>query len=250
MASTVITRVHGWETVLAGKWRDLGDSALQDALEAAFVAGVDGYHFEARGWKYEVDFQRMVQINLSTKRERDLRRLPLSPTDPKPAAPATTTAPVMPLAPLASTVAAAPVRTKTTAPLPVPVSATTPPGPPPRAVDRKPKKSGKVKSFLKDKGYGFIALDDATEVFFHVSAVQGDRSVGMNDTVEYCLSQDRSGRKRASTVSLVKKAPIMRLICRNAMCRSKHEDHFEDRCPRGGFPEDDISIASTSTRAS
>jgi len=30
---------------------------------------------------------------------------------------------------------------------------------------------GKVKTFFKEKGYGFIQLDDNQEVFFHVSSV-------------------------------------------------------------------------------
>merc|ERR1712224_179115 len=67
---------HLWQTVLAGQWQEIGDASLQDALEAAFSAASDGYRFNARGYSYEIDFERMVQLNLSTKRERKLQRVP------------------------------------------------------------------------------------------------------------------------------------------------------------------------------
>lgn len=64
--------------MLAGKWCNLGDVALQDALEAAFTSGSDGYQFKARGYTYDIDFGRMKQVNATTKRERNLRRVPVA----------------------------------------------------------------------------------------------------------------------------------------------------------------------------
>lgn len=63
-----------WQTVLAGRWRDF-DPEIQAEFEAAHEAGTTLYNFTARGWNYTLDLQRMVQINLSTGRERPVRRL-------------------------------------------------------------------------------------------------------------------------------------------------------------------------------
>merc|ERR1712226_1485686 len=63
-----------WQTVLAGRWRDF-DPEIQAEFEAAHAAGTTLYNFTARGWNYTLDLQRMVQINLSTGRERPVRRL-------------------------------------------------------------------------------------------------------------------------------------------------------------------------------
>jgi hypothetical protein len=63
-----------WQTVLAGKWRDF-DEGLQAELGAAKLAGRTVHRFFARGWSYELDFVRMLQINLSTGRTREVRRL-------------------------------------------------------------------------------------------------------------------------------------------------------------------------------
>lgn len=63
-----------WQTVLAGRWRDF-DPSSQDAFEAAMQSGQDIYKFSARGFPYHLDFRRMLQINLSTGREREVRRI-------------------------------------------------------------------------------------------------------------------------------------------------------------------------------
>merc|ERR1712000_112033 len=227
----------------AGQWRDIGDYTTQDALDAAFVAGSDGFYFEARGWKYEVDFKRMAQINQSTKQERNIRRIP-QPATMDDAAAAALPAPKSPKpvgTPLVAVPAAAPLKAAPpvapAAPAAVAPAAVAPAVAPPVA---KPKRSekpfipGKVKAFFKERAYGFIALDDAEEVFFHVSALQVD-SVKVNDVVECHISKDGSGRKRATKVNLVKRAPLMRTICRNPICQGRCDRHFEDKCPRGGF---------------
>merc|ERR1712232_72325 len=66
-----------WQTVLAGRWRDF-DPEIQAEFEAAHTAGTTLYNFIARGWNCTLDLQRMVQINLSTGRERPVRRLSIT----------------------------------------------------------------------------------------------------------------------------------------------------------------------------
>merc|ERR1712000_663741 len=141
------------------------------------------------------------------------------------------------VAPAAVAPAAAAVARAVVAPAAVAPAAVAPAVAPPVAKpnrSEKPFVPGKVKAFFKERAYGFIALDDAEEVFFHVSALQVD-SVKVNDVVECHISKDGSGRKRATKVNLVKKAPLMRTICRNPICQGRCDRHFEDKCPRGGF---------------
>lgn len=63
-----------WQTILAGKWRFF-DNDSQIEFEQAYAAGTKIHKFTARGWSYHLDINRMVQVNLSTKRERPVRRL-------------------------------------------------------------------------------------------------------------------------------------------------------------------------------
>jgi len=63
-----------WQTVLAGKWRFFDDE-LQSEFERAYAAEEKIHKFKARSWSYDLDFDRMVQVNLSTTRERPVRRL-------------------------------------------------------------------------------------------------------------------------------------------------------------------------------
>jgi len=269
-------RTHFWQTVLAGQWQKLGDATLQDALEAAFSAASDGYQFNARGYSYEIDFERMVQTNLSTKRERNLRRVPdplaaslstatVTPTTatvapktatvaPKIAAVVPTTArstratgvpATAPRVKSASTKKAVPVgKTATTLSSPPTAAAAPPVAPTPTAP---PLPQGRVKSFLKEKGYGFIVLD-GQEVFFHVSVLLDD-SVQANDIVEVALAKDRpgSGRVRAKQVRVLRRGSIYRQLCRNKCCQAKGERHFEDRCPvraKGDAKGDDASVST------
>lgn len=63
-----------WQTVLAGRWRDF-DTKQQHEFETAMQSGHAVYNFSARGWPYSLDVSRMVQINLTTHRERPVRRV-------------------------------------------------------------------------------------------------------------------------------------------------------------------------------
>merc|ERR1712157_636851 len=47
----------------------------QDEFEKAFQSGQDVFKFSARGWPYHLDLRRMLQVNLSTQRERPVRRI-------------------------------------------------------------------------------------------------------------------------------------------------------------------------------
>merc|ERR1712003_500997 len=66
-------RGYTWQTVLAGRWRDF-DLEQQEHFEAALKQGKKLHKFSARGWPYHLDLDRMVQVNLSTHRERPVRR--------------------------------------------------------------------------------------------------------------------------------------------------------------------------------
>jgi len=63
-----------WQTVLAGQWRNF-DACQQHEFEKAFKSGQDVFEFSARGWPYRLDLRRMLQVNLSTHRERPVRRI-------------------------------------------------------------------------------------------------------------------------------------------------------------------------------
>lgn len=65
---------YQWQTVLAGKWRPF-DAELQEEFEEASHAGLSIHSFSARGWSYNLDFENMLQANLSTGRERAVRRV-------------------------------------------------------------------------------------------------------------------------------------------------------------------------------
>jgi len=65
---------------------------------------------------------------------------------------------------------------------------------------------GVVKWFNDTKGYGFICLEDGTEVFVHYSAIISDgfRSLSEGEDVEFHVEEGPRGR-HASNVSKVKR---------------------------------------------
>lgn len=63
-----------WQTVLLGIFRDFAPER-QAQFEEAWRKGLEKVSFSDRGWNYVLDLRRMVQVNLSTKRERAVRRL-------------------------------------------------------------------------------------------------------------------------------------------------------------------------------
>lgn len=62
--------------------------------------------------------------------------------------------------------------------------------------------TGTVKFFNEDKGFGFITPENGgTDVFVHISAVQGSGSLREGQKVSYELGQDRkTGKSRAEAV--------------------------------------------------
>ena len=60
--------------------------------------------------------------------------------------------------------------------------------------------TGTVKWFNDAKGYGFIAREDADDVFVHYSAISGSgfRSLNEGQTVEFDVVQGPKGKQAAS----------------------------------------------------
>ena len=59
--------------------------------------------------------------------------------------------------------------------------------------------TGKVKFFDDDKGFGFIAGDDGTEVFLHASALPaGNDSIKPGSRVEFGIADGRKGAQALS----------------------------------------------------
>ncbi len=65
--------------------------------------------------------------------------------------------------------------------------------------------NGKVKSFNKIKGYGFINGDDGNEYFFHFSSlnIEGFKTVNVNDKVSFQPQVGDKG-KRAINIDVIK----------------------------------------------
>ncbi|PRW63562.1 cold-shock protein [Actinopolyspora mortivallis] len=61
---------------------------------------------------------------------------------------------------------------------------------------------GTVKWFNPEKGYGFIATDNGSDVFVHYTAIDMDgfRTLDEGDRVEYEVKPGRDGRSQADGV--------------------------------------------------
>ncbi|CAE6914634.1 TUBB4B [Symbiodinium sp. CCMP2592] len=86
-------------------------------------------------------------------------------------------------------------------------TATGPPAPAAAAAGQRQggmSKSGVVKNWVEDKGFGFIGPDDGSEdLFCHASSLQGCKRLGQGDKVRFDAEyDDRKGKMRALNVSL------------------------------------------------
>ena len=65
-------------------------------------------------------------------------------------------------------------------------------------------KTGTVKWFNDQKGYGFIAQDDGPDVFVHYSAIteEGFRSLAEGERVEFSIEQGQKGPAAANVRKL------------------------------------------------
>lgn len=55
-------------------------------------------------------------------------------------------------------------------------------------------KTGKVKWFNADKGYGFIVQEDGKDIFVHFKDIQGGvNALKDNDSVEFDVEEGRKG---------------------------------------------------------
>ncbi len=63
---------------------------------------------------------------------------------------------------------------------------------------------GKVKKFNKDKGFGFITLEDGTDAFFHYSqlVMEGFKTIEENAEVEFELVETEKGLQAHNIVKL------------------------------------------------
>ena len=59
---------------------------------------------------------------------------------------------------------------------------------------------GTVKWFNANRGYGFIKPESGEDVFVHVSAIQGDGDLSLDDgqTVEFDITQGQKGPQAAN----------------------------------------------------
>ena len=68
------------------------------------------------------------------------------------------------------------------------------------------RKTGTVKWFNSDKGYGFIAPDEGDDLFVHYSEIEGSgfRTLNEGDRVEFEVTQGKKGLQASKVVVVYK----------------------------------------------
>ena len=66
------------------------------------------------------------------------------------------------------------------------------------------RKTGVVKWFNADKGYGFIRQEDGPDVFVHYSAIQGAgfRSLEEGERVEFEITEGQKGKQASNVIRM------------------------------------------------
>ena len=66
------------------------------------------------------------------------------------------------------------------------------------------RKTGVVKWFNADKGYGFIRQEDGPDVFVHYSAIQGSgfRTLEEGERVEFEITEGQKGKQASNVIRI------------------------------------------------
>ena len=101
--------------------------------------------------------------------------------------------------------------------------------------------TGKIRTLRVDKGFGFIK-DEAERIFFHQSAVSGERidDLREGDSVEFEVGQGPKGpRAKTCAARLRKRTESRRRPCVGLVCCGGDPARNGDELPAGTLPDRD-----------